>query len=745
MVIMRPTFASVAGVALLALGLTACDKAGPATGDGGDTDAGVGDMAMNAFTISPPDQVVVVRTGQPAPTLTYTSTFNGQSVPSSFVLDRGELGSLDGQSGVFVAGSFAGKGHVTATYQGMTAATTLTVQQDIAQTGDPAYTGGQQLGGPGGYGGVGGDGPGGPTNGTQDTTLGSTPTPDATVKLLYPYDGTVFPRGLLAPLIMWNPGGHNFDAVRITMQSKSGNYHYVGNFAKPAGGRPFTNLPLPGGTWTQMNFSASGEEVTITLTFAEGTTSYGPYSRKWLIAPATLKGTVYYNSYGTSLLTNYTGKDSQGRYFGGGILGIHPGDTDPVVVAGANSPVNGTGDVTDDSGCRVCHSVSAKGNRLVTALGSNYSRSSTVDLIASSETNLVATSQVAFSALSPDGNWLFSNSYTSANSAPPDTTSRLYDLTTTPPGALATGVNGLPADLQAALPSFSPDGKHVIFNRFGGAGGDGRSLGLIDFDAGSKTFSMLRTAFTPAAGGAVAWPSFFPTSSGAVFEIETDATQYGETRNGNHGKLWWIDLASGMTAALDKLNGVGYLPVGADVPGSGTDHDDDTRLNYEPTANPIASGGFVWVVFTSRRMYGNVATLAPFISDPRAAGYDYKTQYTTKKLWVAALDLNAAPGTDPSHPAFYLPAQEIHAGNARGFWTTEPCRMDNTSCESGDECCGGYCRGGGDGGALTCTSVLPVCAQLSERCNQDSDCCPNIDGAITCVNNLCVQSIAPIP
>jgi len=309
---------------------------------------------------------------------------------------------------------------------------------------------------------------------------------------------------------------------------------------------------------------------------------------------------------------------------------------------------------------------------------------------------------------------------------------------------LSTGVTGLPADLLAALPSFSPDGKHLIFNRFGGAGGDGKSLGVIDFDVAGKVFSGLRTVYTPPAG-AVAWPSFFPTSAAAVFEIETDTSQFGETRNGNHGKLSWIDLASGMTATLDKLNGTGYLPVAADVPGAGTDHDDDTRLNYEPTVNPVASGGFVWVVFTSRRMYGNVATLAPFISDPRTVGYDCKAQFTTKKLWVAAVDLNATPGTDPSHPAFYLPAQEIHAGNARGFWTTEPCRGDGISCESGDECCGGYCRGGGDGGALTCTSVLPICAQLSERCTQDSDCCPSVDGAVTCVNNLCVLSVAPIP
>jgi hypothetical protein len=160
--------------------------------------------------------------------------------------------------------------------------------------------------------------------------------------------------------------------------------------------------------------------------------------------------------------------------------------------------------------------------------------------------------------------------------------------------------------------------------------------------------------------------------------------------------------------------------------------------------NPIPSGGYVWVVFTSRRMYGNVATLAPSTSDPR--NYDFRniSNYTTKKLWVAAIDLNAAPGTDPSHPAFYLPGQEIRAGNSRGFWTTEPCRADMIGCESGDECCGGYCQPSGDGG-LACTSTPPVCANTSEKCTTDADCCPVPEGPVACVGGYCSLSVPPIP
>ena len=153
--------------------------------------------------------------------------------------------------------------------------------------------------------------------------------------------------------------------------------------------------------------------------------------------------------------------------------------------------------------------------------------------------------------------------------------------------------------------------------------------------------------------------------------------------------------------------------------------------------NPIASGGYAWVVFTSRRMYGNVAQLAPWMSDPR--DYPWKDQVTDKKLWVAAIDLNAAPGTDPSHPAFYLPAQEIHAGNARGYWTVEPCRANGQSCVTGDQCCAGYCEPVADGG-LECTAQAPACSGEYDKCTTTSDCCGGGSTGIQCINQVCTVS-----
>jgi hypothetical protein len=205
---------------------------------------------------------------------------------------------------------------------------------------------------------------------------------------------------------------------------------------------------------------------------------------------------------------------------------------------------------------------------------------------------------------------------------------------------------------------------------------------------------------------------------------------------GVQSEVWWVPVSGGNAVALDALNGKAsgatYLPT------SGT-HADDSLVNYEPTVNPIVSGGYAWVVFTSRRLYGNVATAGEFDSNPQS-GFDPRAAITTKKLWVSAIALNAPAGKDASFPAFYLPAQELHAGNSRGFWVLNPCEPDGQSCTSGDQCCGGYCEPG-DAGALICLHNPPgsSCSKTQEHCNASSDCC---DPTEQCIDGFC--AMAPV-
>jgi hypothetical protein len=715
------------------------------TGDGSP------DLDAQAIAIAPLDQVVTFVSGSPAPTITYTATTsNGTKVPATFSIDRGEIGTITLGGGVFTAsGNVGGKAHVTATWNGKSASTSVTVKLSVVDNGGTAVDAGAD-GGSGGVGGVGGEGPGGPVDAPTQATLKKPPVADPGLTFLYPYDKTVWPRGLLAPLLQWAVGAQgDYDAVRITITEDA--FSYDGYFAKTA--TPFIHHPILQNAWKQMALSNAGEDVTISLVFAKGGVAYGPLTEKWKVASAPLKGVVYYNSYGTRLVENFGGAIGGNGRFGAATLAIRGSSTDPVVVAGA------TGDQTN---CRVCHSVAANGSRLVTQrnLG-DQQKFSAYDLKTGAETILSPegpTANFAWPAIYPDGTMFLGDSSSAAGS-----TTLPNQLFSMPSGAgpvtpTLVSTTGWPAGCRAAYPAFSPDGKKLAFTIFANSGVAGavdqKTLAMASFTAATGAFGTITQIHTPAdtATQTALFPSFLPTNDAVVFEIETrfNTRDYGGTRSdadvappdpradrGTHAELWWADLKTSPPTAhrLDMLDGHGaggtsYLPTGPNA------HDDDTTLQYEPTVNPVPSGGYAWVVFTSRRLYGNVATINPYYSDPRF--HDLTSTPTPKKLWVAAIDLNAPAGTDPSHPAFYLPAQELLAGNSRGYWVVDPCKVDGNTCETGDECCGGYCRPG-DGG-LVCTATTPTCANEFEKCTTTSDCCNS--PALQCINGRCA---APVP
>jgi hypothetical protein len=714
---------------------------------------------LGALAIAPLQSTVTVSSA-PVPTVQFTATTGSITVQPNWSVDRGEIAGIDANGLVTPTGTTAGVVTITARYGSQMATTTLTVVIDTVQSGDPAAT--ADLGTPdggassGGYAGVGGNGPGNAATPTQQTVLNGTPTSDSTVRMLYPYDQTVWPRGLLAPLLQWDPGAHAFDSVYVHITET--NYDYKGYFSAPSGGAAFVNLPIPQAVWQDATYSNAGDNMVVTLTFAQGGSAYGPYTLNWKIVPAVLGGTVYYNSYGTALAKNY-------GTFGGATLSIKAGQTGPALVAGTNAAT---------TGCRVCHSVAANGSTLLTQHGDNYAVGSDYNLQTSPPTETqvgspdMGTYNTAFASLTPDGTMALTNVGASTIG---DSTSHLLSM----PSGTPLAATGLVTNFSAGSPAFSPDGKHIAFNFYGGTGSDKRSLAVMGFDSGSLAFSNLTTLATPVSTSQrTVWPAFMPTNDSIVYEVEVAETgEFGMTRKGVRGELWWVDLTTKTPARLDRLNGwnlvpdqdggtddggtgtlESYLPtvtnpttVACHPDGSATDfgavdptHALDTTYNYEPTINPIVSGGYAWVVFTSRRAYGNVAAIAPFCSDPRAL--DLTTYTTTKKLWVAAIDLNAPPGTDPSHPAFYLPGQELKAGNSRGYWSVDPCHADGASCLAGNECCGGYCQQGANG-ALVCNSTTPTCSQVNDHCNTTADCCGADDG-IACINNFCGVANPPV-
>lgn len=740
--------------------VTTGDDGGIVLPDGGfGTDTGPSD-APHVFDVTPSAlQTITVTAGQTTPTVVFSATLDGKPTAAAWGIDRGDVGKVAAgpstQTTFTPTGTTGGLVTVVAGLNGQTLKRRVFVQLTSSQSGATAGESGQvattvgQLTAGGGIGGVGGEGLGPAV--TDPATLGALQAPAnngqaQALMLLYPYDKTVFPRGLLAPLLQWSWSVGDADAIQIQLKTTSNSFSWTGTFAKPAilsqtNGK-FIRHPIPQDVWAMATNTAGGvtpnnvtDRLTVSLVVAKAGQAYGPITETWTIAPARLAGTVYYNSYGTQLVKNSTDNDFNGHQYGAAVLGINEGATGPSVVAGTASGLSGTG-------CRVCHVVSAGGSRLIANHGDVYSRTSAYDLRnANAETVLTGYDDLfGWAGLSADGTIAFTNAADLAASAP---ASQLYAFPPTSNVPLA--VSGIPANLKAGTPTFSGDTKHVAFDFLGGTigttTGNGTQLVALDFDKATMTFSNLRVLATMPSGKRAGFPSFLPTNDGVVFHYQINPSNHRyNTWHQATAQIWWSDLATGTAMPLYALNGLNpggttsYLPTGPN------NHAADSNLNYEPTANPVASGGYVWVIFTSRRLYGNSATNDPWLSDPR--NYDATTlaNTTPKKLWVAAIDLNAPAGTDASHPAFYLPAQELLAGNARGFWVLDPCKPDGQSCVSGDQCCNGYCEPGTGDAGLVCTNVPPntSCSQPQEKCTTAADCC---DATNTCVGGFC--AVAP--
>ena len=705
-----------------------------ATGSGPSGSGGL----QQGFDVQPSaTQTIMVKAGQSAPPVTYTATYDGQPANAGWGLDKGNLGTIPpGPSAMatFTPSGLAG-GLVTiqAGLNKMTVQRQIMVQLVATQNGvDPGNVVDQpqlatmpgQLTAGGGIGGVGGEGLGPAVGDPATITALGAPAGDGSaqgLKLLYPYDKTVWPRGLPAPLLMWDWATGDADAIQIQIKSSSGSFTYAGTFARPAilgANGKFIRHPIPQDVWNMATDSAGGADtLTVSLTVAKGGMAYGPISETWTIAPGRLSGTIYYQSYGTKLAQNSGGAIGGNGKFGAAVLSIHVGDVAPKVVAG------------DSTTCRTCHSVAAFGSRLI---AQPYGAYSAYDLSPNGAVeHLMPNSGATFPGLYPDGSMMLTGD------------GQLLPL---PNGGAALPTPGLSTSAPD-MPAFSPDGKLVAFNP-----GIGKQLVVMSFDAATKTFSGATTVVDDSGNSLTpGWPGFFPDGKSVVFQQESASGTDGHgggtlwTRKGAKGQIAWTSVSSAASVTpLDQLNGKGYLPThaptnltcfgdGVSVGGIDADHGHDVDVNYEPTVNPIPSGGYAWVVFTSRRMYGSVATIPPFCSDPR--GVDLVQNITPKKLWVAAIDLTGQPGTDASHPAFYLPAQEILAGNSRGFWVLDPCMPDGSTCSTGDQCCNGYCEPSGDGG-LTCSNMAPggMCSQPMDKCTTSADCC---DPTNVCINGFC--------
>lgn len=499
-------------------------------------------------------------------------------------------------------------------------------------------------------------------------------TADPAMNSPYPYDGTVFPRAIPAPQVHVN-GGAGATAFMVKIDKPGCSYT---GFLLPA-----AQLTMGKPQWDALGTCSDGADFAVEIAKLAGDQKFGPIARTWRIATAKLHGTIYYNTYDSPLAG---GNGAMMRITGDAVA--------PEVFVG---------------GCTVCHSVASDGS---TAAAANHNGpGGTFDLSGGTvNPPLVWTNpeRAAFSAIYPKGGEVIVIQGAPGGSWPPNTPG----TSGTWPSELRTRTGDVIPDsgiesYYAQTPVFSHDGTMLAFTDRNPANTAVSVLALFDYDAATRKFSNYRVIGTPPGGRHFSWPAFTPDNKWVVYQdgVGEDLA----TWSANTGKLRAVNVQTNETLELGTLNGDGYMPGGAR----------DENLNFEPTILPISAGGYFWIMYTSRRTFGNLLT-----GDRNA----------TKRLWVSAFDANAASG-DPSHPGFYIAGQELESGNSRGFWALDPCKANGDGCETGDECCGGFCNPSEDNpGTFVCGEPDGSCSDEFESCETAADCC---DPSLECIGGKC--------
>jgi hypothetical protein len=604
------------------------------------------------------------------------------------------------------------------------------------------------------------------------------------VTVTNPYEGTLFPGGLIPPVIMWD-GAADAAYVRFGYEGLDNvRYEFAAKVTAPA------SIQIPRDPWNEITRRTNNQVLLVTLNTVSGGTASSCQLR-WKIAPGNMVGAIYYNTY-QAPPPGVLGQGAVMRQSLGAQAEIYKQFQGPINAIPMTGP------------CYSCHSVSFNGSTLVASYHDYSGQRFTVekfDITQDVQPEPKGTLDNAnFGALTPDGKKILTmgNPQCTAGSDTFPRKPNNFPLVEGPAHArlLDTATDqdlqakGLNPEFYMWMPQFSPDGTKVVFvhakpDAMGGS--DRAELATMDFDYATNTFSNLKVVVSarnlpgvpaptlpyapgpafggvlacgaemcgpdgmpgtcmsggdPAQGGAIpglggaipgipgdvgalatgsctgpcypAWPFFTPDNKGIVYAL-TSEPDYSSAFPGrdaaSNSELWYVDVELNQTIRMDNANrGL------ADI---------DARSNYFPTVMPVAVGGYFWVFWSSMRPYGN--RIGGRIEDvPVIAA----AEAIKKRIWASAIKPriplveNDDPTlSDPSSPGFYLEGQS-ESGNVRAFAALNPCLADGASCNSGLDCCCGYCLQEGGNTTGTCSCEVPMCAKVNEKCTKDADCCP---------------------
>ncbi|HEY6460669.1 MAG TPA: hypothetical protein VIY73_10980, partial [Polyangiaceae bacterium] len=235
------------------------------TSDAGDGGSVISNRTLTGITITPPGTTLQSMNGAPATQQFQTvAQFSDQTTSpvtgATWSRDTPQVGDIDA-AGLYTAnGSVGGLVKVTASYQGFNATANLIVKLHLQQN------------------------PGNVPGGTQTSLQGATAA-DKTITWAYPYDASVFPRGVGEAPLMWMNGAATDDYyVHLTSTTFELEAYTTG-----AGGR----FDFPAATWQEFTDSTSGG-AELKVARWDGTAATVAVDQHWTVAPASMRGTIYY-------------------------------------------------------------------------------------------------------------------------------------------------------------------------------------------------------------------------------------------------------------------------------------------------------------------------------------------------------------------------------------------------------------------------------------------------------------------
>ena len=481
-------------------------------------------------------------------------------------------------------------------------------------------------------------------------------------------------------------------------------------------------------------------------------------------------------------------------------------------------PFNGT------AGCAVCHSLSADGKTFLSVaqdIGDSYGGTATTGVNAVSATGTFsaissavdfnagdewASRGFSYGAVTPDGKYVLQGSEFWGNTANTPASANVQSAIDTDPGAVnpsvggykyvayhlgggtpavaaTTGLGTNSAPVQMMAPTFSPDGKHLVFvNGDGGptptpstaaaATGWRKGISTFDFDESSLTFSNETVVVNNWAGGAgtsppLKWPFYEPDSRSLLF-VQTSTSEfctssdsgnptnvpcyesaYGSmsptTRGYYPGSIYSVDsqnISQGAVALANINNGLAAAHANST---------NDDNLAYQPTVLSNASAGYRWAVFTSQRAYGNQLNNYNLAGAAKTAA-----SCATSQIWMAAIADETSGTADRSFPPFWLPNQlyaPVVAGtasnqyvNERGYLVPSACKVSGagatSACNVNSDCCSNNCRIDLPVTMPPTTHCYPApvaCSATGGTCTTATDCCLSTD---TCPSGACVATVS---